>query len=40
MTEESIGTREAVFDVPDEVLRAVHSRMELGEELFRCRGAG
>jgi hypothetical protein len=40
MTTEPLGPQEAVFDVDAEIIQAVYSRIDLGDELYSCRGSG
>jgi aldehyde:ferredoxin oxidoreductase len=40
MTREALGSQQAVFDVPDEIVQAVYERMDFGEELYTLTGSG
>ena len=40
MATEALGPQEAVFDVPDEILQAVYSRIDVGDALYTFKGSG
>lgn len=40
MATEALGARDAVFDVPDHVIQAVYTRIDLGDALYTFDGSG
>ncbi|MEE2672865.1 MAG: aldehyde ferredoxin oxidoreductase C-terminal domain-containing protein [Myxococcota bacterium] len=40
MATEGLGPQEATFDVPDEILQAVYTRIEVGDALYTFKGSG
>ena len=40
MATEALGPQEAVFDVPDEILQAVYTRIDVGDALYTFKGSG
>jgi aldehyde:ferredoxin oxidoreductase len=40
MATEALGSRNAVFDVPDEIIQAVYTRIDLGDALYTFDGSG
>jgi aldehyde:ferredoxin oxidoreductase len=40
MSTEALGSRAAVFDVPDEIIQAVYERIDHGEALYTFNGSG
>jgi aldehyde:ferredoxin oxidoreductase len=40
MATEALGPQQAVFDVPDEIIQAVYTRIDVGDELYSFKGSG